>query len=242
MAERKFFYSDGRFFAELAPGVPNTPIGVWELREVFRDMLPAGALPVQILAGFAGDADQPSDTGEPWQTRAVRAELEAADLRARLGALERSVVGRDEADRRVRARERRAREEREVAAERRRLAVLTLAEQVAALYGQEAELARVAVQCEGDHDNHPDGPDHAYAPELCYSRSATADELVAFIGETLRLDHPAVRFPLPGPETLAQAHRVARAELVTPGRTFDDAVSSALRTAAELAARGARAQ
>lgn len=231
---REFVYRDGRFYSVIgkftdAEDAP-TVVGVWEMCNVTEGEVPAGARPVTIEPG---DAKVRSDTGETWQHRAVKAELENATLRVELDSAKREARrARSGIEGRYAAMEA-ARESNAAAWNALRADLLTLAEQVAAVYGREAELGRVAVQCEGDHGNHPGGADHEYDPELCEPRSATAEELIAFMRETLQLDHPAVRFPRPGPATIANAEVLARTELAKPGGTLADVARAILEMAAE---------
>lgn len=232
MPEREFFYVDGRFFARLVADVPTSPVGVWELREITRDMLPDGVRPVAILAA---DAERPSDTGEPWQARAIRAEMEAAQLRTRVGTAEGKA---ERAANQARAMTRTAQQNAETAdrerieAERRRVQDLReVAEKLATVYDRTAEFEALTGPesggygswCDmhdelfGDHDHDWIGP----------------DDLRRFIEETLALDHPAVRFPQPGPATIANACVLARTELAKHGGTLDDVAEAILRMAAE---------
>ena len=225
MSDREFFYADGRFFARLARNRPDSPVGVWELREMYRDMLPAGVRPVVILPA---DADRPSDTGETWQSRAVKAELAAADLRARLQAAEQRANLAESGERARFTAMRTAREKDVQTWKALQSRLLRLAWQVAGLYGREADLGRITVQCDGEHWD--DSTCAEFDPKRCEPRSATPDELIDFIAETLRAEHPDRRYPQPS-DDLVENGATAVIGALNTGGTLLDAVRSVLELA-----------
>lgn len=244
MPEREFVFVDNRFYSVVDEHAPHTvvadggavfatpAVGVWAMREL-TTQIPAGARPVRLLDPADVGGGGVSDTGETWQARAIRAEMEAAQLRTEVAAAIRRANLAESGERAQMVAMRGARESDRVAWDTMRASLLALAERVAVLYGREAELSRAAVRCDGEHDNHPGGADHAYDPQLCAPRGATAEELIAFIEATLALDHPAVRFPQPGPATIANACQLARYELARRGGTLDTVAEAILRMAAE---------
>ena len=176
-----------------------------------------------------------SDTGETWQSRAIKAELAAADLRARLDAAERREAQvRADRTERMRAAEQAADQARRghiEADEKRRRDLRVIAEKLAQVYGRTAEFAAINGPDEGGYGTWCEVHDELWG-DHDHDRIELST-LLTFIADTLALDHPSVRFPEPGPATIANACVLARTELARHGGTLDDVAEAILRMAAQ---------
>lgn len=240
MAEqREFVYHQGKFYAPISEFTsPDTGdakvLGVWEMqRVIYAAEVPEGAQSVQILPpGTDAPSDEP---GKTWQERAIAAEMANAMLRARRDAAERRAEAAKRAERST-ARDRdqavRAAEGGRIEAERKRVQDLrVVAEKLAGVYSRTVEFEELNGPDNGGygawcdvHDELYGDHDHDYVD---------ANRLLAFITDTLDLDHPAVKFPEPGPATIANACVLARTELASHGGTLDDVAKAILRMAAQ---------
>jgi hypothetical protein len=225
----EFFYHQGSFYTQVGELEGRPVYAYWGMeigngREVHA--LPEQARPVWI-GSKPDDAEMDAGGGQTWQQRGIAAELEAANLRARVHELEQRAVdveglerGHDRAMRGLRGQLQDT--------ERRHTEVLReLAEATARAYQDaasqqrwDAEAAELEGWSEAEYGSPPEEP--------------TFGSWAAYIRDTLARDHPSIAYPEPGERVVKIATSAFRAHISGPGADIDGGVRIALIAAADL--------